>query len=88
MIKFVIYDENRVSEDEFRALLNPHVKSLYDVKNGMSLVKADMTSKELYERLSTNYRGLYMLVLSVSEAQDEYWGVMRPSLWNWIKDNS
>ena len=85
MLKFVIYDDNRVTEEEFRAHIKPHVKSLYDVKKGMSLVKSDMTSKQLYEKLSINYCGAYMLVLSVSEAQNEYWGVMRPSLWKWIK---
>lgn len=49
------------------------------------LVKSNLSAKEIYEKLSVDYPKESFVILEVSKSN--YWGMMDPKLWDWIKED-
>lgn len=84
-IILVIYDLSLDSD-----ILRDRIKSLgsnYTFWGNHWFVETSLTTKEVYEKLSTNeFKTTSILVVELSKNSSYYYGRMNTSLWDWFKD--
>lgn len=84
-IILVIYDLSLDSD-----ILRDRIKSLgsnYTFWGNHWFVETSLTTKEVYEKLSTNeFETTSILVVELSKNSNYYYGRMNTSLWDWFKD--
>lgn len=84
-IILVIYDPSLDSD-----ILRDRIKSLgsnYTFWGNHWFVETSFTTKEVYEKLSTNeFETTSILVVELSKNSNYYYGRMNTTLWDWFKD--
>lgn len=86
-IKIIYYDSITINNSLFEGLVNSVCESVYNVKPGLSIVKYDGPSKDLYEKLHPTFPTQNILILDTSTDNQGYWGYMDNKLWQWLKAN-